>query len=108
MVIVMSPLSICIILFRTVEPMELTDYVLTEEANRSLPCPSARRAVNKRFVHRERGPVKVAGCHFPGDKDDRLTVFHDCQEEEFGNYSRLSPGLTELVLAISSLSKTEK
>ena len=62
--------------------MELTDYVLTEEANRSLPCPSARRAVNKRFVHRERGPVKVAGCHFPGDNDDSLAVFHDRQEEK--------------------------
>jgi len=73
--------------------MELTDYVLTEEANRSLPCPSARRTVNKRFVHRDRIPVKVAGCHFPGDKDDSLAVFHDRQEEEFGNCSSLPPRL---------------
>ena len=65
-------------------------------------------AVMERFVHRERDPVKVTGCHFPDGKDDSLAVFHDRQEEEFGNYLSLSPGLTELVLAISSLSKKEK
>ena len=58
------------------------------------PLPSLQLgdAVNERFAHRERDPVEVAGCHFPDDIDDRLAVFHDRQEEEFGNYSSLSPG----------------
>ena len=43
-------------------------------------------AVNECFVHRERGPVKVAGCHFPDDIDDRLVESHGNQKKKFGNY----------------------
>ena len=43
-------------------------------------------AVNERFAHRERDPVKVAGCRFPDDIDDRLVVFHGHQKEDFGYY----------------------
>ena len=46
-------------------------------------------AVNKRFVHRERDPVKVAGCRFPDGIDNRLVVSYGHQKKKFGNLRRL-------------------
>ena len=67
-------------------------HALQGVGTRPLPSLQLGDAVNERFVHRERDPVKVAGCQFPDGNDDSLAVFHDRQEEEFGNYSSLSPG----------------
>ena len=67
-------------------------HALQGVGTRPLPSLQLGDAVNERFVHRERDPVKVTGCRFPDDFDDSLVVIHDHQEEEFGNYSSLSPG----------------
>ena len=47
-------------------------------------------AVNKRFVHRERGPAEPEGRDLPDGLGDSLVVFHDHQEEEFGYHINVS------------------
>ena len=67
-------------------------HALQGVRTRPLPSPQLGDAVNERFVHRERDPVKVAGCLFPDGIDDRLVESHGHQKKKFGNYLSLSPG----------------
>ena len=48
--------------------------------------------VNKLLPTGGRDSVKVAGCRFPDDIDDRLVVFHDHQKKKVGHLISLPPG----------------
>ena len=60
-------------------------HALQGVGTRPLPSLQLGDAVNERFAHRERDPVKVAGCHFPDDIDDWLVVIHDHQKKKVGH-----------------------
>ena len=48
--------------------------------------------VNKLLPTGGRDSVKVAGCHFPDDSDDRLVVIHGHQKKKVGHLISLPLG----------------
>ena len=101
MVVVMLPLTICIILSPDLWNHELMDKCLQKQALCYTPFRVSGPGLFRVFssvtlitnvLSTGSGVlVEVAGCSFPDDFADWLVVTHGHQKKKFGYYSSLSP-----------------